>query len=89
MADTEVERDEDRFSHDELVAALLEAQETVEDDAGVMTGPELALLLGLSEKAVLQRVKLLIAAGTVEPAKKRIIDLVGRRTSTFGYRLKV
>ena len=76
------------FTHDELIAALLEAQDDGLDDAGVITGPELVEILGISHKAVLKRVKLLLRAGTIEVAKKRVINCVGINTVTRGYGLK-
>lgn len=81
-----MERDE-IFTHDELITALLEAQDDGLDDSGVVTGPELAEMLDISHKAVLRRVKLLLKAGTIEVAKKRKMNSIGVRTTTRGYRL--
>ena len=87
-ADKEMESDNITFTNDELVRALIDAQNLEEDDADIMTSADLADALGLSVKTVQKRVKRLVKAGVIVPCKKRIVDIVGRNTTTFGYRLK-
>ena len=84
-----MESNEARFTHNELVQILLEAQSDNLEDNGVMTGPELAEALDMTEYSTLRRVKVLIKAGTLEVAKKRIMNMLGIETSVYGYRLKV
>lgn len=75
------------FTHDELIAALLGAQDDAIDDSGVMTGPELIEALGINRKRMLRRVKILLRAGTIEVGKKRVINTLGIQTTVRGYRL--
>lgn len=88
MANKKMERDEIRFEHNELVKILIEAQ-TIDgdEDADVMTGPELASALGISVKTLRPQLKRLISAGVIVASKKRIVDIVGRNTKTFGYKI--
>ena len=86
-ADSELGSDEIRFTHDELLRALLDAQAEDVDDNGVMTRPELAEALGMTEYSTLKRIKVLLKDGTLEVAKKRIVNVLGLSTTTYGYKI--
>lgn len=76
------------FTHNELVKILLDAQNTsVDDDGSILTGPELAEMLGISDKTAQKRVKPLLRDGVIEVAVKQIVNTLGIKTKTRGYRL--
>ena len=75
------------FTHDELLKALLDAQAEDVEDNGVMTGPELAVALGMTEYSTLKRIKALLRDGTLAVATKRIVNIVGITTTTYGYKI--
>ena len=84
--DSEMGSDE-VFTHDELLAALLDAQIDDVSDSGVMTRPELAEALGMTEYGTLKRIKVLIKDGTLEVAKKRIVNVLGIPTTPSGNKI--
>ena len=75
------------FTHNELVQILLDAQADDLEDNGVMTGPELAAAMGISDKTMQKRIRPLLREGVIEVAKKQILNSVGIRTTVRGYRL--
>lgn len=84
-----MENHEITFSNDELVRALLEAQQSgAEDDATAMTTRELVDLLRINDKAVRRRLGHLIERGIVEHVLVPRKGINGRLQSTDAYRLK-
>ena len=75
------------FTHNELVQILLDAQEDDLGDSGVMTGPELAAALGISDKTTQKRIRPLLRNNVIEVAKKKIRNSVDILTTVRGYRL--
>lgn len=79
---------DETFTHDELVDVLIEAQNISSDDDGVRTGTELVEDMGVSKQVMLRRVKAAIAAGRVEVAKTKRLNVLGVECTVRGYRLK-
>ena len=84
-----MESNEARFTHSELVQILLDAHDDGVSDSDVMTGPELAAALGISDKTTQKRIRPLLRDGVIEVGKKRILNAIGVLTTVRGYRLKV
>ena len=76
------------FSESELIELLINAQELFDDDNDdIFFVKDLAARLNCSLGVVRNMLRPLVAEGRVQPARKGIIDLAGRRTTTIGYRL--
>jgi len=69
---------------EELQAALGQNDEAPE---GAMTGPEIFAALGVSSKTGLPIIRRLIREGRIAPCRIPIVNSVGVKTSTWGYRL--
>ena len=63
------------------------ASKQPEREPGVITGSEIADALGVSNRTYLRMVRAMVKAGKLEPCRVAITDLVGRQTTTFGYRI--
>lgn len=66
------------------IVALLSAGK--EREPGTFTTVELAEYLGCCVPTALGKIKKLLAAGIIENARIPITDLVGRQTTTFGFK---
>ena len=58
-----------------------------EREPGVITGREIGEALGVSERTCLRFVRRMVRDGRLEACRVGIVDLVGRRTPTWGYRI--
>lgn len=58
-------------------------------EPGTLTTWEIADALGVSTRTALYRIRSWVRAGKLEPVRVRVTDIVGRETTTYGYRVKV
>jgi len=63
------------------------ASKQPEREPGVLTGSEIGDALGVSDRTYLRMVRAMVKAGRLETCRVQITDLVGRQTTTFGYRI--
>ena len=82
-----MESDEARFANDELVKAFVEAM-NIERDQDAMIFSELKDMLGIGTNKLRKNIRRLLKDNVIEAVKVDIVDCVGRRTKTWGYRLK-
>ena len=60
-----------------------------EREPGVFTGPEISEVMGWGREKTLRELRKLVRAGKLKPERIPIVDIVGRHTSTNGYRVVV
>jgi hypothetical protein len=77
-----------RITEAELLEEVRRWASAVEErEPGTITGPEIGEAINRSHKTYLPMIKRWIAAGKLEPCRVKTVDLVGRQTTTFGYRI--
>lgn len=83
--------DDTKFSHDELIKVLKDAQEQPENPEGVLTGPELTELLneqlGVSSRSVDKWIDRALASGDLVVGQKKKPNRLNIVTTVRGYKL--
>lgn len=76
------------LTENELLEALQSALGGTEDAEGTFTAPEIKALTGRSEHWLRPRLRALVAAGTLEPAKVQRTNPWGVTAHVMGFRLR-
>lgn len=77
------------ISEAQIMEEIRRWHETVPDrEPNVLTGPEIAEIMGVCKKTAYVRIKRWIAEGKLEPCRTGITNMTGQRTSTWAYRVK-
>jgi hypothetical protein len=72
----------------ELLAELQRWTEATPDrEPGVILTKEIVKALGVSRETANLRIDRWLAEGRLEPTRTPFVDRIGRRTSTWGYRI--
>ena len=75
------------ITESEILAEIQAWTKPPEREPGILTGPEIADAMGRSTKTAYPYIRQMVADGKLEPVRFPIINSVGARTSTWGYRV--